>query len=161
MFGTSILAKSSTHGVSQVNEPGKLMDFFTAHIIPELQDKNHNVTPMLKSASLKFVSSFRNQFSKQQLIALMPIIVGHLQSPLVVVHTYAAFTIEKILTTKDGNSLRFGSIDLRPFLEIIFNSLFDIIGNINNNENEHVMKCLMRILMMANEDVIPSTEAVL
>jgi exportin-2 (importin alpha re-exporter) len=137
------------------------MDFFTAHIIPELQDNNHSATPMLKSTSLKFVSTFRNQFSKQQLIALMHIIVLHLASPVVVVHTYAAFTIERILTTKDGNVPRFGSVELRPFLEMVFNSLFDIIGNISNNENEHVMKCVMRILMVANEDVVPATQVVL
>jgi exportin-2 (importin alpha re-exporter) len=137
------------------------MEFFNSHIIPELQDGNHSVNPMLKSTSLKFVSTFRYQFSKQQLIALMQVIVLHLASPVVVVHTYAAFTIERILTTKDGNSLRFGSIELRPFLEIVFNSLFEIIGNVIHNENEHVMKCIMRILMVANEDVVPATQIVL
>jgi exportin-2 (importin alpha re-exporter) len=137
------------------------MDFFTAHIIPEPQDNDHSVTPILKSTSLKFVSTFRNQFSKQQLIALMHIIVLHLTSPVVVVQTYAAFTIERILNYKDGNSLRFGSTELRPFFEIVCNSLLGIIGNISIIENEHAMKCVMRILMVANEDILPATQTIL
>jgi exportin-2 (importin alpha re-exporter) len=161
MFGISISAESTQHGVSQVNELGKLMEFFSSNVIPELQDSNHATRPMLKSTSIKFVSTFRNQFSKEQLIALMPMLITHLSSPVVVVHTYTAFTIEKILTTKDGNNIKFGTLELRPFLETIFTGLFRIIDNANINENEYAMKCVMRILIVANEDVLPATQAVL
>jgi hypothetical protein len=46
-------------------------------------------------------------------------------------------------------------------LETIFTGLFGIIDNTNNNENEYAMKCVMRILIVANEDVLPATQAVL
>lgn len=161
MFGISIKAESTQCGVSQVNELGKLMEFFSTHVIPELQDGNHAVRPMLKSTSVKFVSTFRNQFSKEQLIALMPLLITHLASPVVVVHTYTAFTIEKIMTARDDRGLKFGTIELRPFLETIFTALFGIIDNTNVNENEHAMKCVMRILSVANEEILPATQAVL
>ena len=161
MFGISITAASTSQGVSQVNDLGKLMDFFSSHVIPELQDRDHSERAMLKSTSIKFVSTFRNQFTKEQLVALMPLLIIHLSSHSVVVHTYSAFTIEKIMTAKDGNVLKFGTLELRPFLEPIFTSLFGIIDNVNENENEHAMKCVMRILIVAKDDVLPATQAVL
>lgn len=162
MFGISIKAESVQNGVSQVNDEGKLMAFFSEHVFPELQDSNHAARPMLKSTAVKFVSTFRNQFSKEQLVALMPLLITHLQSPVVVVHTYSAFTIEKILTTKMvNNQTKFGVTELRPFLQTIFTALFGIIDDTKNNENEYAMKCVMRALSVADEDIIQATQAVL
>ena len=166
MLGISIRAESAGQGVSQLNDAVNVMDFFTTHIVPELQDTNHNARPMVKATALKFVTAFRNQFTTEQLTALMPLLIAHLASPSVVVHTYAAYAIEKILTVKTDApggtpKLKFGAAELKPFLEPLFTSLFAIIDNEQLNENQFVMKCVMRALSVANEDVIPITQIVL
>ena len=90
MLGIAIRAESAQFGVSQVNEGVNVMEFFSLHILTELQEKDMTVRPMVKATSIKFVSIFRNQFTKEQFGALMPLLIAHLGSSDVVVHTYAA-----------------------------------------------------------------------
>jgi exportin-2 (importin alpha re-exporter) len=166
MLGISIRAESAAQGVSQMNDAVNVMEFFSTQIVPELQDTNHAARPIVKASAIKFVSTFRNQFTTEHLTALMPLLISHLASPSVVVHTYAAFAIEKILTVKvdvPGGplTLKFGAAELKPFLEPLFTSLFVIVDNEQLNENQYVMKSIMRTLSVANEDVIPVTPIVL
>lgn len=159
MLGISI-RKESTLGVSETNEAVNVMDFFNNHIFPELQDPNHNSRPVVKATSLKFVTTFRNQFTREQLVALMPTLITHLGSPIIVVHTFAAYAIERILLTKEdihgvSKQSKITGAELKPFLEQLFTGLFSIIENQDLNENEYVMKCVMRALSVAQEDVIP------
>mmetsp|Transcript_37310 Transcript_37310/g.42627 ORF Transcript_37310/g.42627 Transcript_37310/m.42627 type:complete len:811 (+) Transcript_37310:138-2570(+) len=161
MIGIISKFETTTKGVSQVKDLPRLLDFFSKHILPELRDNNHIVRPMLKSTSIKFVCFFRNQFSKEQLIELIPFLILHLSSPFVAVHTYAAVAIEKIFSMKIEKKPKFLSTDIRPFLEALFTPLFEIIKNQKLNENEYVMKCVMRSLSVADEDIIPATQAVI
>lgn len=166
MLGISIRAESTAQGVSQINDTVNVMEFFSTQLVPELQDTNHAARPMVKASAIKFVSTFRNQFTTEDLTVLMPLLISHLASPSVVVHTYAAFAIEKFLTVKvdvpgGPAKLKFGAAQLKPFLEPLFTSLFLIVDNVQLNENQYVMKCIMRTLSVANEDVIPVTPIVL
>jgi exportin-2 (importin alpha re-exporter) len=165
MFGTSIRAESSL-GVSQVNENVDVMSFFTTQIFPELQEPNMTTRPMLKATSLKFVSTFRRQFTTEQLVSLMPLLMAHLGSPTVVVHTYAAYSIEKILTAKDGQpghgmKAKFGPEQLKPFLEQLFTALFQIVDNDELTDNAYAMKCVMRALNVGHRDLMPIMQIVL
>ena len=161
IFGIAIKAESAIGGVSEVNPNVNVLQFFSKNIYPELEDTNHATRPMLKATALKFVGTFRNQFTKDQLIALMPLLIHHLASPSVVVHSYAAYGIEKIMTTKQDGRPKFGGSELKPFLNTIFTALFIIIDNPNLNENEYAMKCVMRSLAVAGDDVMPVTQIVL
>eukprot|EP00804_Cyclotella_cryptica_P016814 CCRYP_001807-RB/>CCRYP_001807-RB protein AED:0.02 eAED:0.02 QI:1248/1/1/1/1/0.66/3/146/675 len=166
MLGISIRAESIQFGVSQVNEGVNIMDFFTRHVLTELQEPNMNVRPMVKATCIKFVGIFRNQFTKEQFGALMPLLIAHLGSPYVVVHTYAAASIEKILTSKvDGPNntklSKFAGSDLKPFLGNLFTGLFSIVDNVELNENEYVMKCIMRALNAAKDDLLEIVQIVL
>ena len=169
MFGISIKTSSQMHGVSALNDGVDVMSFFMTHVFPELQDTNHSARPMLKATALKFVNTFRNQFTVEQFTGLMPLLVHHLASPVVVVHTYAAYTIERILVVKEGTPgmmnqnrqpTKFGRAQLQPFLEGMFTALFKIIDNVDLNENEHVMKCLMRSLSITGEGILPIIQIV-
>lgn len=164
MLGISVKAESN-QGVSQVNETINLMEFFSTHILTELQESNHSVRPMVKASAIKFASTFRNQFTKEHISALMPLLITHLGSPSVVVHTYSAAAIEKFLVCKDSSGQRkvvkFGGPDLQPFLESLFTGLFSIIDNTAVNENEYVMKCIMRCLSSARDDIIQVVQIVL
>eukprot|EP00586_Coscinodiscus_wailesii_P008972 CAMPEP_0172520780 /NCGR_PEP_ID=MMETSP1066-20121228/292199_1 /TAXON_ID=671091 /ORGANISM="Coscinodiscus wailesii, Strain CCMP2513" /LENGTH=996 /DNA_ID=CAMNT_0013303589 /DNA_START=78 /DNA_END=3069 /DNA_ORIENTATION=- len=161
MFGITI-QKESALGVSSLNPKVNLLEFFTSHVLTELQDTNHASRPMVKATSIKFISTFRNQFSKDNWTSLMPLLISHLSSPSIVVHSYAAHAIDKLLTIKDENKqLIFGRQEMQPFLEPLFSSLFSIIDNVSYNENSYVMKCTMRCLNACKEDIIPVTHTVL
>mmetsp|Transcript_36824 Transcript_36824/g.77254 ORF Transcript_36824/g.77254 Transcript_36824/m.77254 type:complete len:992 (-) Transcript_36824:111-3086(-) len=166
MLGIAIRAESAQFGVSQVNEGVNVMDFFSGHVLTELQEVDMSVRPMVKATCIKFVSIFRNQFTKEQFGALMPLLIAHLGSPFVVVHTYAAAAIEKMLTAKvDGpnNSKvsKIGGAELKPFLGPLFTGLFSIVDNAELNENEYVMKCIMRALNVAKDDLMDVVQVVL
>lgn len=44
------------------------------------QDPDVNARPIVRADCIKFVYTFRNQFSVEQLLALMPMLIAHLQS---------------------------------------------------------------------------------
>lgn len=173
MLGISIRA-GSLYGVSAVNDRVDVMQFFTSHILTELQDTNHSARPMVKASAIKFAWTFRNQFTKAHITSLMPLLISHLSSPSVVVHTYSAAAIEKFLTCKEttpssgpmaaantSNRVKFDGNDLRPFLESLFPPLFAIVDNQEWNENEYVMKCIMRSLSTAREEIFQAADMVL
>lgn len=165
MMGIAIKRESSL-GVSEVTQGVNVMEFFQTQILPELQDTNHASRPVVKASALKFVSVFRNQFARENLVQLMPLLIAHLASPVVVVHTFAAYAIERILFTKeevtDGASVpKIGSPDLTAFVEPLFTGLFAIVDNDKLDENDYVMKCVMRALIRVDKDIIPVTPVVI
>lgn len=162
MLGIAV-RKESSLGVSETNPGVNIMDFFTSHILTDLQDTNHTSQPVVKATALKFVTTFRNQFSKEELIQLFPMIIAQMGSLIVVVHTFATYSIERILTTKEGSTkqFKFGRAELQPFLMPLFTSLFGIVDNADLDENDYVMKCIMRVLCIADEDVVPITQTVI
>jgi exportin-2 (importin alpha re-exporter) len=162
MMGIAI-RRESTQGVSEINEAVNVMDFFQTQILPELQDANHASRPVVKATSIKFVSVFRKQFTRENLVQLLPLLIAHLASPIVVVHTFAAYTIERILLAKDDTTKqpKISSADFAPFVEKVFSALFVIIDNEVWNENDYVMKCVTRCLSKAGEAVIPVTQIVI
>mmetsp|Transcript_16833 Transcript_16833/g.23828 ORF Transcript_16833/g.23828 Transcript_16833/m.23828 type:complete len:877 (-) Transcript_16833:150-2780(-) len=162
VLGISIRAESTARGVSAINDKYNVMEFFTSHILSELQDSDPSNRPILKACALKFVTTFRNQFTKENITALMPLMISHLSSPYVVVHTYAAAGIEKFLTCKDDSKrFKFVGTDIKPFLEPLFTGLFNIVGNNSLNENEYVMKCIMRSLNTGKDDIVEVVQIVL
>ena len=74
--------------------------------------------------------------------------------------------IEKILTAKiDGPNNtkvpKIGGEDIKPFLNTLFTGLFSIVDNADLNENEYVMKCIMRALNVAKDDLMEVVQVVL
>jgi exportin-2 (importin alpha re-exporter) len=164
MLGIAVRLESY-QGVSELNNNVNLMEFFTQQVFPELQDASHANRPMVKATALKFVCTFRKQFTKEQLIALIPVMGHHLSSPSIVVHTLAAYSIERILMATEESAVgvknyKICRSDLTNLLEPLFTGLFAIIDNAAWNENEHVMKCNMRLLARIGPDVIPLTNIV-
>ena len=62
----ALAAKTQTasKGVSQVNANISVIDFFTTHVVGDLQSADINSLPVLKADCVKFVSTFRNQLPK-------------------------------------------------------------------------------------------------
>ncbi|CAJ1942948.1 unnamed protein product [Cylindrotheca closterium] len=165
MLGIAIRLESH-QGVSELNDNVNMLEFFSTQVFSELQDTNHSNRPMVKATGLKFVCTFRKQFTREQLIGLLPLLIAHLGSPSIVVHTLAGYAIERIMMTSEVDATtqqkryKISRVELQPLLESLFTGLFGIIDNAEWNENEHVMKCTMRALSRAGEDVVPITDIV-
>lgn len=174
MLGIAV-KKESRIGVSEITEGVNIMDFFQNHILNDLRDSNHHHNPVVKSTCIKYVATFRNQFTRDHIVQLMPILISHLASPIVVVHTFACYTIELILSTQEtqaggiptgfapmneGLRPKLDCISLQPFLEPLFGGLFQIIDHPSNNPNDYAMKCVMRTLVTAKAQILSSTQTV-
>ena len=187
----AVAVRSSTvaGGVTSVNDQVSVGDFLRGHILPELQlngggalgaagvasPKNKlEERPIVKAACIKFVATFRNQFSKDELAALLPAVAPFLGAPSYVVHTYAAAAIERMLTVKakpgeappssggSNSSSSAGSSELRLGLDAlstqlipIFTALFGRMTSPGYPENDYLMKALMRIVVVGKERVAP------
>lgn len=56
---------------------------------------------------------------------------------------------------------KIGGTELKPFLNDLFTGLFSIVDNPELNENEYVMKCVMRALNVAKDDLMDVVQVVL
>lgn len=145
------LATKKAGGSSVSTDLIDVGSFFGSVIVPELQSHDVNAFPMLKAGALKFFTMFRNQISKPVALALLPDVVRFLSSESNVVHSYAASCIEKLLLVKDdGVRSRYTSSDISPFLLVLMTNLFNALEKAESEENQYVMKCIMRVLGLAD-----------
>ena len=92
-------------GVSATNPLVDVVGFFSQHVFSDLQGGAGAVHAVLQVDAVRFVHTFRNQLSKEQLLAVLPLLAAHLGSENVAVCTYAAVTIERILFIKQNGQL--------------------------------------------------------
>ncbi|RGB41994.1 exportin-2-like protein [Rhizophagus diaphanus] len=151
---TSIAAPGSTtkHGVTTTNEFVDVVEFFSKNMLPDLQTAVDSGQPVLKVDSIKYVYTFRNQMTKQQLISVFPLLVKHLSSSNYVVHTYSAIAIERL-------TFRFTKADIKPYTQELLINLFRLIeaGTTPETlaENDYLMKAVMRVIFTSHDDVAP------
>ncbi|ORX36025.1 Cse1-domain-containing protein [Kockovaella imperatae] len=158
---TSIASRGSTQqlGVTSTNVLVDVVNFFGQNIFADLQAASGTVHPILTVDAIKFLYTFRNQLTKDQLVSVLPLLVQHLASDNYVVSSYAAITIERILFIKVNRQAQFTQSDVRPFAENILMTLF---ANIERgatpekiSENDYLMKCAMRVIITARQALTP------
>ncbi|KAK9167945.1 hypothetical protein Syun_000085 [Stephania yunnanensis] len=155
------LATKKAGGSSVSTDLVDVESFFGSVIVPELKSQGVNSFPMLKAGSLKFFTMFRTQISKQVAIQLLPDVVRFIAAESNVVHSYAASCIEKLLLVKEeGGRPRYTSSDIAPFLEMLMNNLFNAFKFPESEENPYVMKCIMRVLGVAEISAAVATPCV-
>merc|ERR1711970_1426530 len=150
-------AKTAKHGITQTNQLVNLSEFCSSHVAPELNNiANAAQFPILKADCVKYIMTFRSQLPPDTVKASLPSLVQLLKSPSVVVHTYAAAAIDKILIMKDneGKAL-IKSSDLAPLAEDLLKNLFSAFDLPGSSENEYVMKAVMRSFSGLQEAVVP------
>ena len=160
LFG-ALAAKTATEalGVTAVNELADLGTFLGKHVLPELQGAaSPDERPLAKAAAIKFIATFRGLFSREQLLALLPLLVPFMQAQSVVVHTYSAAAVERILNVKDpapagaprsAAAPRVSAEALRPMLPQLLTHLFAHIARPGYPENEYLMRCVLRAVVVA------------
>lgn len=157
---TSLAAKGTVTniGVTSTNILVDVVQFFSDNIASYLIG---DANPILKTDAIKFILTFRNQLTKEQLITTIPLLLQHLRDSNLVVYTYSAITIDKLLSMTDlltaAHNPMFDKEDVRPWTSDLLTSLFTIILATTVperlSENEFLVKCVMRVLNTAQDAV--------
>jgi len=103
--------------------------------------------------------------TKAQLSDAFPLLVKHLAAPNFVVYTYTAITIERILAMSVEGRALFQPEEVASFAKDILAHLFRLILKEGTPEkiaeNEFLMKCVMRVLIVCRETTAPETGFIL
>lgn len=149
---SSIAAKGAvtSSGVTSINLTVDILSFFSENIAPDLM--NDSANPILKVDAIKYIYTFRNQLSRDHLIQVFPVLMNHLLSTNYVVCTYSAVTVERLLAKNV-----FDKTEVAEIAQQLLPKLFELIAAGGTpekiSENEYLMKCIMRILLVAGSDV--------
>lgn len=164
---SSIAAKGSTttsQGVKTVNSHVNILDFFQQNIAGDLT--SDSINPILTVDAIKFTYLFRSQITPQLWSAAFPLLVKHLGSSNYVIYTYAAIAVERVLTLHgEDRQPVIARRDVTALSKDLLQHLFSLMQKDSApekiQENEYLMKCVMRVLLVIKEGVIPITEMVL
>ncbi len=152
-------------GVKTTNAMLDVVSFFQNNIASDLIDES-GVEPILKVNAINYLYTFRSQLTRAQWQAAFPPLVKNLASSNYVVYTYASIAVERVLSlTDDSQKHVFGKDDVEPFAKDLLEHLFLLIekdgASEKIQENEFLMRCVMRVLIVIKDGVIPITDNVL
>ncbi|BFZ55152.1 importin-alpha export receptor [Savitreella phatthalungensis] len=156
---------ASRVGVTSTNLLVDVVDFFNTSVLPDLQAAPEARHPILKVDAIKYIHTFRNQLTKQQISGAFPLLAKHLTHPSYVVYTYAAVTVDALLTIKRDGQPLFTKQDVAPLAEQLLSNLFGLIEKASTPEklaeNDFLMRCVMRTIVASAELIAPATQLVL
>jgi exportin-2 (importin alpha re-exporter) len=158
-------AVTSSQGVKTVNELVNVVDFFQQHVANDLVG-DAGVEPISKVDAIKYLYTFRSQLTKEQWQAAFQPLMQNLGSSSYVVYTYAAIAVERLLYLTDDSGARiFGRADIEPFAKDLLDHLFKLVEKENSpakmQENEFLMRCIMRVLIVMNTGILNFADMIL
>ncbi|KAI6782948.1 Importin alpha re-exporter-like protein [Emericellopsis cladophorae] len=156
-------AVTASMGAKTVNPLVNVLEFFEQRIASDLVGDVH---PISKVDAIKYLYTFRSQLSREQWKQAFGPLVQNLNSDNYVVYTYAAITVERVLFLVDDNgSPVFPRTEIEPFAKDLLDHLFKLIEKDTNpaklQENEFLMRCVMRILIVIKDGAQPLLDSVL
>lgn len=169
---SSIAAKGAVtarEGVKTTNSLVDVVDFFGKNIAGDLiadPSSESSSEAIIKVDAIKYLYTFRSQLTKQQWLGAFPLLIKNLVSPNFVVHTYTAIALERVLSlTTDANEHVLDRSAIAPLAGGLMSHLFSLM--LKNpapekvQENEFLMRCAMRVLIVIQDDVLPIADDVL
>ncbi|KIV85242.1 hypothetical protein PV11_00964 [Exophiala sideris] len=156
-------ATTSTHGVTKTNSLVDIGDFFTKHLAGDLQDDNAQA--LIKVDAIKFLYVFRSIITKEQWQSVMPLLVNHLGHSNYCAYTYAAVGVERVLAmTDESGKPVIDPAHIAPLASNLLEHLFSLVEKDSApekvQENEFVMRCIMRVLIVLRDGVATVAESV-
>lgn len=151
-------------GVKTLNTLVNVLDFFGKNISSDLTSSD--VHPILQVDAIKFVHDFRSQFTPAQWGDAFPLLIQHLNNSNYVIYTYAAIAVERALyLTKEDKQPVIPREQVSAVASQLLQHLFKLIQKDSApekiQENEFLMRCVMRVLIVIRDGVIPITDMVL
>ncbi|KIY62475.1 importin alpha re-exporter [Cylindrobasidium torrendii FP15055 ss-10] len=163
---TAIATKGSTvqQGVTSTNTLINVVDFFGKHVFQDLEATS-GVHALLQVDAIRFLMTFRNQLTKEQLLSVLPLLIRHVGSGNYVCTTYAAIAVERILSMKQVQQFVFAPADVRETAAPLINALLTQIeaGGSPQKvaENDHLMRCIMRVIFTSREALVGDFQPIL
>ncbi|KAJ5092372.1 hypothetical protein NUU61_007242 [Penicillium alfredii] len=156
---------TSTHGVTATNPLVSITDFFQQNLAADLISDD-GVHPIPKIDAIKYLYTFRSIITKEQWQQVLPVLVKHLASSNYVVYTYAAIAVERALFLSDSQGQPvIPPAEITPLAKDLLEHIFQLIQKDpapqKIQENEFLMRCVMRVLVVIREGVVPFTDTVL
>ncbi|KAJ5107737.1 hypothetical protein N7456_004412 [Penicillium angulare] len=156
---------TSTHGVTATNSLVSITDFFQQQLAADLVSDD-GVHPILKVDAIKYLYTFRSIITKEQWQQVLPVLVKHLASSNYVVYTYAAIAVERALFLSDGQGQPvIPPAEITPLARDLLEHIFQLIQRDpapqKVQENEFLMRCVMRVLVVIRDGVVPFADVVL
>ncbi|KAF2478643.1 CAS/CSE protein [Neohortaea acidophila] len=157
-------ASTAAKGVLSVNPNVDVLDFFQKNIAEDLTKAD--ASPLLVVDAIKYLYIFRSILSAQNWQAAFPLLVQQLNSSNYVVYTYAAIAVDRALyLTDDQRQPIIPRESIVPLSKDLLQHLFKLITKESKpekvQENEFLMKCVMRVLIVIREGVEPIADMVL
>lgn len=156
---------TASHGVTATNSRVSITDYFQKHLAADLVAQD-GVHPILKVDAIKFLYLFRSIITKEQWQEVLPLLVNHLASANYVVYTYSAIVVERVLYLTDAQGQPIiAPSSITPLAKDLLEHIFQLMQRDpapqKVQENEFLMRCVMRVLIVIKEGVVPLTDQVL
>ncbi|KAJ7043405.1 CAS/CSE protein [Mycena alexandri] len=165
MMAVATRGSTSQLGVTSTNALVDVVQFFSEHVFADLDAQEGSVHPILQVDAIRFLLSFRNQLTKPQLLSVLPLLVRHLASQNYVTYTYAAITIDRILSIRRDGANLFAQADIHDIAPNLLATLLSKIESAGTAEkvaeNDHLMKTAMRVILTARQTLTPGYEQTL
>lgn len=158
----SIAAKgavTAAQGVKTVSQFVDVVSFFKDNVANDLVAST-GVEPIAKVDAIKYLYTFRSQLTKEQWQGAFQPLIQNMASSNYVVYTYAAIAVERVLyLTNDAGQHVFTREDIEPLAKDLLDHLFKLIESEKTppkmQENEFLMRCIMRVLIVVKDGVLP------
>lgn len=155
---------TAARGVQTTNSHVDVIDFFQKNIASDLTTEDAEA--ILKVGAIKYLYLFRSQLTQQQWALAFPLLVQCLANSNFVVHSYAAIAVERVLyLTDDNKQLFIPRENVQPLAKDLLQHLFLLMTKDSKpekiQENEFLMKCVMRVLIVIREGLLPMLDLVL
>lgn len=156
---------TASQGVTITNPLVNIADFFQKYLANDLV-ATAGVQPILKVDAIKYLYSFRSIITKEQWQSALPLLVNHLGSSEYVVYTYAAVALERVLfLTDDKSQPVIPASAITPLAGQLLEHIFQLIEKESSapkiQENEFLMRCVMRVLIVIKEGVVSLADSLL
>lgn len=144
-------------GVRTTNPLVNVVTFFNENLLNDLAS-NAKVEPLIRVDAIKYLYVFRNQLTKQQWHEVLPALMQSVTSPNYVVCTYSTIAIERVLALSSNSPAPiFSTADVNRIAKDLLSYLLQVILKETVpqkvQENEFLMRCVMRIIFVIKEGV--------
>lgn len=151
IMSVAIKTKTQKKGATKISEMIKMSDILENTILTDLKE---NVNSILKADAIKFICTFRSYITIKEFDIIFPLLIGHLNNPSKIVHTYSAWAIERLLFIQEENGQpRFNSQMIEKYTSNLFQNLFGILSIKESMDNEYVMKTIMRVTVILKSNM--------
>ena len=144
LFPTLYTTRNGATAVATTQE--HIVELYRNLIAPQLQDQRF---PILKSSCLKYIYVYRNQFPKDMLLEIMGSVIQFLNSNDVLLSSYAAATLERMLMIKNDRELLFSKEFIASVLKQLLQNIADALTK--HSRNTYIMSVFFRVMWISQD----------